>query len=285
MQYGVPEDFSEEWQDLDDLLEGALEGEDRDNTGSASVVRESHVDKKLSALDALLKVPTENFSSVVERADEVGDEADKAVEAFLGGAPEVGRRQKDTSRPNELGEEEEQLLQMVSDQVRLEGHGLADRASHPVQEQQGDMWLPLAPTGRPKVSSAGGRTITSLSTGASAELIVQQAMDEARLDLSSNDKTSRKDGAEKWQQGPPRQGSSSWCCVCSEDATLRCKRCEEESGQDEPELFCARCFKEGHRDDAEMQAHRPQPLPGGVESGEEDEDVKRKRFRGWRRRK
>lgn len=173
--------------------------------------------------------------------------------------------------------------------MRLEGHGLTDRAANPLQEPQGDMWLPLAPTGRPKTSPAGGRSNTGLGAGASAGLIAEQAMDEARLGLSSssNNDSSRKEGAEKQQHGPLKQGSSSWCCVCSEDATLRCKQCEAESGQDDPELFCARCFKEGHRDDPEMKGHRPQALSRGAESGEEGGDDRRQAlgFRGWRRRK
>lgn len=107
------QDFSEEWQDLDDLLEAALEGEASAAAGNASTVRESRVDKKLSDLDGLLKAPVE--SSIVERADEAGVEAHKAMEAFLGGAHgAAGGDQKGTSRQDELGEEEERLLEMVS---------------------------------------------------------------------------------------------------------------------------------------------------------------------------
>lgn len=280
----ILQDFSEEWQDLDDIIEAALEGEDGATVGKASsVVGESHVHKKLSDLDALLKAPAE---ADVERADEAGDQAHKAMEAFLGGAGGgAGWKENNTLRQDELGEEEERLLQMVSDQVRLEGHGLTDRASRPLQEPQGDMWLPLAPTGRPEARPVGGRNNASgLDGGASAGLIAQQVMDEARLDLSRKS-LSRKEGTEQQQQQQQlRQTSASWCCVCSEDATLRCKHCEAESGQDEPELFCSRCFKEGHRDDPEMRAHQPQEFSREAESDEE-EDGRRKRFRGWQRRK
>lgn len=276
--YKVPEDFSEEWQDLDDLLESALERGDSATAGNASVLGNSRVDKKLNDLDALLKAPAKGD---VERADEAGDQAHNAMEAFLRGAGGAGTEQQDASREEELGEEEERLLQMVSDQVRLEGHGITDRASLPLHEPQGDMWLPLVPTGRPEVFPTGGSKSIALDAGATAGLIAQQAMDEARLD---GEDSSRKTGVEKQQQHQLRQSSSSWCCVCSEDATLRCKRCEAESGQDEPELFCARCFKEGHRDDPDMQAHRPQALSRGLEAVKE-EDVGRKGFRGWRRRK
>lgn len=106
------QDFSEEWQGLDDLIQVAVEGEDSATAGNASVVEESHVEKKLRDLDALLKPPAE---SVVGCADEAGVRARKSMEAFLGGGVDgAGRDENDTLRQDELGEEEERLLQMVS---------------------------------------------------------------------------------------------------------------------------------------------------------------------------
>lgn len=174
----------------------------------------------------------------------------------------------------------------ATDQVRLEGHGVNDRAFNPSEEPKGEMWLPLAPTGRPTVFPAGGGGNTrSSDVGAAARLVAQQAMDEARLDRSgeSTGGTTAPRGG-----GQPRQDetspSSSWCCICSEDATLRCRQCEDDSGQGEPELFCSRCFREVHRDDPEMQAHGPQAL-SGEEGARHEEGVGRKGFRGWRKRK
>lgn len=201
------------------------------------------------------------------------------------------------------------LLQ-VSDQVRLEGHGLIDRVSTPVTKHPGDVWLPVAPTGRPEVSpvAAAASMMRQRPTGdarldatAAARLIAQQAMDEARLDhvddrerksqlSGKGGNTARERGAARVggqvssQAEQPQQRSSSWCCICSEDATLRCRACEEESGQHEPELFCARCFQEVHRGDSEMKDHEPQVSQRRAGPGK-DQGGGRKGSWGWRQRK
>ncbi|XP_071484867.1 abscission/NoCut checkpoint regulator-like [Diadema antillarum] len=45
-----------------------------------------------------------------------------------------------------------------------------------------------------------------------------------------------------------------WCCICNEDATLRCLDCDGD-------LYCKRCFREGHRDygieSHEVKAFKP----------------------------
>ncbi|CAM9939802.1 unnamed protein product [Pylaiella littoralis] len=315
--YIVPEDFSDEWQDLDDLLEAAVDGVGNSASnlafnGGASVGGEPKVEAKLSEIDALLKTEAATGAlggsssttegSAASRAEEAGVKINKATEAFLGTACGEWQEGKHPLRREELGQEEERLLQMasdVTDQVRLEGHEVTERVSTPVQEPPGEMRLPLAPTGRPTVSGGSGGGMTrhhpkgdaDLDPREAARLIAQQAMDEARLDLGGpgGGKTPSLSGKggkrhQQQQQSREEQASSSWCCICSENAALRCGQCEAENGHDEPELFCARCFKEVHRGDPEMEAHRPRVMSTGGAAGGQEEGRK-KGFRGWRRRK
>lgn len=204
----------------------------------------------------------------------------------------------------------------MTEQVRLEGHGLIAPASTPAQGESGELWLPLAPTAPPVARpghsnaqnvAASSDSNNSASRGEAARLLAQQAMDEARLGLGGEGDAQNRGrgraggvagaagpgakfggGGKGGGEGEPREEAVSWCCVCSEDATLRCRECEQENGDGagavghaEPELFCARCFKEIHREDPDMKAHRPQGLKGAG-GGRSENGGARKGWRGWR---
>lgn len=132
------QDFCDEWQDLDDLLEDALEGAeeltDTTTTITLQVVQtnpsassfptnESQVNAKLSQVDALLVADAESIAAGRREAgttgfEQAGIQATDAMEAFIGGRGETtdglasNRRLPDNSAG--LGDEEERLLQMVS---------------------------------------------------------------------------------------------------------------------------------------------------------------------------
>lgn len=154
----------------------------------------------------------------------------------------------------------------MTDQVRLEGHGLIARPVSPLDDKgegEGGFWLPIAPTATPVVVAAypdaggvsGGLRNATEDNNAAARLIAQQAMDEARLGLggrgddggvlgghggrlvtstgigttsdSANDKHNNKKTSRS-REGGVDEGES-WCCICSDDAVFRCRQCEEDN--------------------------------------------------------
>lgn len=127
------QDFDDDFEDLDDLLEGALEQQKDEgpnehgvsgaqSTGETVVDRDAGLESKLSEIDRLLTseaaaVAASNEASTAAAFEIAGVGANKAMDAFLaegemrrGGAGGYSS----ASVPGDfLGDEEEQLMQMV----------------------------------------------------------------------------------------------------------------------------------------------------------------------------
>uniref|UniRef100_A0A2K6UBD3 Abscission/NoCut checkpoint regulator n=1 Tax=Saimiri boliviensis boliviensis TaxID=39432 RepID=A0A2K6UBD3_SAIBB len=92
--------------------------------------------------------------------------------------------------------------------------------------------------------------------------VLQQLTEEAALDEASGfnipvepasrPRTQPRRVEPEAQDADPRPEAEEeelpWCCICNEDASLRCAGCDGD-------LFCARCFREGH-DAFELKEHQ-----------------------------
>uniref|UniRef100_G3TDS0 Zinc finger FYVE-type containing 19 n=1 Tax=Loxodonta africana TaxID=9785 RepID=G3TDS0_LOXAF len=86
--------------------------------------------------------------------------------------------------------------------------------------------------------------------------VLQQLTEEAALDEASGfnipAEPAHRPRAQPHRTEPESPESEAeelpWCCICNEDATLRCAGCDGD-------LYCARCFREGH-DASELKEHQ-----------------------------
>ncbi|NXX79734.1 ANCHR regulator, partial [Urocolius indicus] len=92
--------------------------------------------------------------------------------------------------------------------------------------------------------------------------VLKQLTEEAALDEASGfnilpDQTTQPGSSQQKLQTPAltalgqaddsEEDELPWCCICNEDATLRCHGCDGD-------LYCQRCFREGH-DDFDLKDH------------------------------
>lgn len=87
--------------------------------------------------------------------------------------------------------------------------------------------------------------------------VMQQITEEAALDEASGFNIPEEPAPAS--QAQPHKAKTEaeeeelpWCCICNEDATLRCAGCDGD-------LYCARCFREGH-DNFDLKEHQTSPF-------------------------
>ncbi|KAM6181243.1 abscission/NoCut checkpoint regulator [Erethizon dorsatum] len=100
--------------------------------------------------------------------------------------------------------------------------------------------------------------------------VMQQLTEETALDEASGFNIPVEPVSQPWKAEPespkvqpvaPRPETEEeelpWCCICNEDATLRCAGCDGD-------LYCARCFRDGH-DAFELKEHQTSAYHAGRE--------------------
>lgn len=179
------------------------------------------------------------------------DEADGSVE---GGSKATRKDAKHDPKREDAEEDEaaDEIVRQMLDEVRLEPKTPPRAVSPPPKKssspvisaghEDAEFSLPSAPTALPSPPAESSRKSADFDSDIAARLAALSTND---LGLPSapkfkpSDNKKKETKAEVKKPGYTDEDIDSWCVICQDDATVRCRGCEGD-------LYCASCWKEGH---------------------------------------